>query len=80
MTTMMLGFLRLYKAFLSPILPFNHCRYTPSCSEYFEEAVKKHGPAKGSLMGIQRLLRCHPLSRRGIYDPVPEPGKSRDKG
>lgn len=45
-----------------------HCRFEPSCSEYFIQAVKKHGPMKGAFKGIWRICRCQPLCQGG-YDP-----------
>ena len=48
----------------------NVCRYTPTCSQYFIEALQIHGVIKGSWLGIKRILRCHPWSKSG-YDPVP---------
>jgi len=58
-----------YKMFISPLLP-RCCRFYPSCSTYFIQAVEKYGPWKGSLLGIKRILRCHP-GNPGGYDPVP---------
>ncbi len=58
---------RCYQAFLSPLLG-GSCRFTPTCSAYFIEAVKKYGPWRGGGKGVRRLLRCHPLHRGG-YDP-----------
>jgi len=46
------------------------CRFIPSCSEYAREAVTTHGAARGALMSVRRLSRCHPLGGRG-FDPVP---------
>lgn len=46
------------------------CRYTPSCSNYTVEAIKKHGPFKGGWLGLKRILSCHPWGGSG-YDPVP---------
>jgi len=60
---------RLYQAAISPYLGRN-CRFIPSCSEYFIQAVRKHGPLRGSVLGVWRVLRCHPLGKGG-YDPVP---------
>lgn len=58
-----------YRFAISPLFP-PACRYTPTCSAYFLEALKKYGPIKGSYLGIKRILRCHPLGGSG-YDPVP---------
>jgi len=62
-------FIRLYQIVLSPILP-SSCRYTPSCSHYSLEALKKHGLLKGSWLAIKRILSCNPWGGKG-YDPVP---------
>ncbi|HWY57618.1 MAG TPA: membrane protein insertion efficiency factor YidD [Terriglobales bacterium] len=60
--------LRGYKWALSPLfLPA--CRYLPSCSEYAMEAVDRYGVARGSMMAMWRVLRCHPLVKGGL-DPV----------
>ena len=59
---------RTYQATLSQLIG-RHCRFVPTCSNYFIEAVEKHGAARGAVMGLWRILRCHPLSRGG-YDPV----------
>lgn len=67
--TLMIGLVRCYQRFLSPLLP-NVCRYRPTCSEYFIEALQTHGVVKGSWLGIKRILRCHPWGGSG-YDPVP---------
>lgn len=72
--------IRIYQAALSPILPFNHCRFYPSCSDYAIEAVEKHGVGRGLLLGGKRLLRCHPFHKAGGYDPVPETKTLRQEG
>lgn len=59
----------LYKYLISPILPMS-CRYTPTCSEYTIEALKKHGPIKGLYLSIKRIISCNPWGKSG-YDPVP---------
>ena len=59
---------RLYQLTLSPLLG-RQCRFVPSCSCYFIEAVQKRGPLRGTLLGLWRILRCNPLGRGG-YDPV----------
>jgi len=58
---------RFYQLIIGPLLP-KVCRYYPSCSNYFVEAVHKHGPVRGSLKGVWRLCRCNPWSHGG-YDP-----------
>ncbi len=60
---------RCYRRWVSPALPPS-CRFVPSCSAYAEEALKKHGAARGSWLAARRLLRCHPFGGSG-YDPVP---------
>ena len=68
MKTVLVGFLRFYKAAVSPLLPPS-CRFVPTCSEYAAEAVQRYGALRGSWMGARRLLRCHPFHPGG-YDPV----------
>lgn len=68
-------FFKAYKLVVSPILhwmcgPGAGCRFLPSCSEYFAEAVETHGICKGASLGARRLCRCHPWGKSG-YDPVP---------
>ena len=59
----------LYQRIISPWIG-PKCRYTPTCSQYGIEALKKHGPIKGLWLTIKRVSRCHPLGGSG-YDPVP---------
>ncbi len=66
---LMIMLVRFYQMAISPYLG-RSCRYTPSCSQYFIEAVRKFGPFKGSYLGTKRILRCHPWGGHG-YDPVP---------
>ena len=65
---------RFYRYFISPMLPPS-CRYSPTCSEYALEALRIHGPFRGSWLTLRRLARCHPWGGHG-HDPVParEPG------
>ena len=58
---------RFYQAVIGPLLP-RVCKYQPSCSEYFIEAVQKHGPVRGACKGMWRICRCNPWSQGG-YDP-----------
>ncbi|HUI32426.1 MAG TPA: membrane protein insertion efficiency factor YidD [Dysgonamonadaceae bacterium] len=58
-----------YRYAISPLKP-QTCRYTPTCSQYAIEAIKKHGPFKGSFLAAKRIGRCHPWGGHG-YDPVP---------
>jgi len=60
--------LRVYKRFISPMLP-SACRFHPTCSEYMMEAVQRYGTARGILLGLRRLSKCHPFHEGG-YDPV----------
>jgi len=66
---LMILLIRFYQQAISPYLRPS-CRYTPTCSQFYIEAVKKHGPFRGSYLGIKRILRCHPWGGHG-YDPVP---------
>ena len=61
--------IRFSQKFISPLLP-PACRYTPTCSQYAIEAIKTHGPIKGTWLAIKRILRCNPWGGSG-YDPVP---------
>ena len=60
--------LKVYKSTISPLLG-PRCRFYPSCSAYFVEAIQKRGLIIGTLKGLWRIMRCHPFSRGG-YDPV----------
>lgn len=61
--------IKFYQYVISPVIG-PKCRFTPTCSHYGIEALKKHGPVKGLLLTIKRVSRCHPWGGSG-YDPVP---------
>lgn len=64
--------LMFYKKHISPSLELSlghSCRFKPTCSEYMHDAVEKYGAFRGMVIGIKRILRCHPLSKGG-WDPV----------
>lgn len=70
-----------YQIFLSPVLhflagPLAGCRFQPTCSQYFIDAVQTHGSLRGTWLGLRRILRCNPWGGQG-YDPVP--GCEQDK-
>jgi len=61
--------IRCYQSYISPFTPAS-CRYTPTCSQYSLEALKKHGLFKGGWLAVKRIFSCHPWGGKG-YDPVP---------
>lgn len=64
------GLILTYRYTLSAVMG-RTCRFAPSCSEYAEEAIARHGPLRGSWLALKRIARCHPWGGSG-YDPVPE--------
>lgn len=72
---LLIGCIRLYQKFISPLLG-NNCRFVPSCSQYAIEAIQIHGVLKGMLLATWRILRCNPFGKCG-RDPVPPKGKWR---
>jgi uncharacterized protein len=63
----LIGLIRLYQSTSRWRPPV--CRFTPTCSQYAVDAIRKHGPLRGVALGAWRVCRCHPLNRGG-YDPV----------
>jgi putative membrane protein insertion efficiency factor len=61
--------IKIYQVLISPLIPPS-CRFTPTCSQYTLEALKKYGILKGSWLGFRRIIKCHPWGGSG-YDPVP---------
>jgi putative membrane protein insertion efficiency factor len=75
-------FIRAYQYTFSPLLswicgPGSGCRFTPTCSAYFLEAVETHGIVRGSWLGVKRLARCQPWGVAG-HDPVPKAKRNRE--
>jgi len=74
MTRLLLAIVDFYRRWLSPALhslsPGGGCRFQPTCSEYAAVAIATHGPLRGLMLALWRLLRCHPFSRGGL-DQVP---------
>jgi putative membrane protein insertion efficiency factor len=68
MSALVIGALRIYKRWLSPMLP-SACRYEPTCSVYMIQAVEKYGAWRGIGKGLKRIMRCHPFHQGGL-DPV----------
>lgn len=67
--------IRVYQMVISPVIhalggPNSGCRFTPSCSQYFLEAVETHGVLRGGWLGVCRIGRCNPWGGHG-HDPVP---------
>jgi len=61
--------IRVYQVTISPLFP-PRCRFTPTCSVYGVDAIRKYGPFKGSWLALKRIARCHPWGGSG-FDPVP---------
>jgi len=76
MSWLLRGVIRFYQACISPLIG-PRCRYLPTCSEYFLEALDIHGPVAGTVIGIKRIARCHPWGAHG-YDPVPGANSQSD--
>lgn len=74
---MVVGLIRLYQLFLSPLFA-GSCRFVPSCSAYASEAVERHGALRGLWLAVCRLARCHPLCSGGV-DPVPDVPVARQR-
>ena len=67
---LLIGLITLYQKTVSPFLPAATCRFYPTCSSYTLEAIRKYGGIRGTVLGLKRILRCHPLHPGG-FDPVP---------
>lgn len=81
MTKILILIIKIYQYFISPLLG-SKCRFMPSCSEYFIEALKTHGLIVGFNLGIKRIIKCHPFKKLGGshgIDFVPIPEKKENK-
>ncbi|MBH9580186.1 membrane protein insertion efficiency factor YidD [Staphylococcus felis] len=74
--TVLIGLIRIYQRFISPLTPPS-CRFYPTCSNYTLEAIRVHGAIKGTWLGIKRILKCHPFHKGG-FDPVPIKKENKD--
>ena len=70
MKKILLFLIRFYRRCISPYTPPS-CRFTPTCSQYAQEAIMKYGAIKGGYLALRRFLRCHPFYKGDTYDPVP---------
>lgn len=78
MKHILIWLIRLYKKYLSPLKKRPCCRFSPTCSTYFLQALEKRGFFVGTLLGVMRILRCQPFGPSG-WDPVPEKGLRNPK-
>ena len=84
MIKILIFIIKIYQYFISPLLG-NRCRFLPTCSEYFIEALKTQGLKIGIKLGVKRILRCHPLKKLGgshglDFVPIPKNKKESDNG
>ena len=69
LTIILLAVISFYQNFISPFFA-PRCRFSPTCSQYSKESIKKHGPSKGFILTLKRIVKCHPWGGSG-YDPIP---------
>ena len=79
MTKILILIIKFYKYFISPLLG-NRCRFLPTCSDYFIEALKTQGLIIGIKLGLKRILKCHPFKKLGgshglDFVPIPKDKK-----
>tara|TARA_B100001057_G_scaffold494982_1_gene592844 strand:+ start:52 stop:369 length:318 start_codon:yes stop_codon:yes gene_type:complete len=77
-TDILIFFIKIYKILISPVLG-NNCRYLPSCSDYFIESLRIYGILKGSVMGLKRILSCHPIKILGGGEGLDLVEKDKEK-
>ena len=81
MKKILINIIKIYQYFISPLLG-NRCRFLPTCSEYFIEALKTYGLIKGFKLGSKRILKCHPIKSLGGsegLDFVPDSNNKESK-
>ncbi len=83
MTKILIFIVKSYQYFISPLIG-NRCRFLPTCSEYFIEALKTQGLIKGFVLGIKRILRCHPFNKLGSgqgidFVPIPKNANRQER-
>ena len=80
LTKIVIKIIKFYQYLISPLLG-NNCRYLPTCSEYFIEALKTQGLTMGTKLGVKRILKCHPFKKLGGshgLDFVPSPKDKKE--
>ena len=83
MTKFLIFIIKIYQYFISPLLG-NKCRFLPTCSEYFIEALSTYGLIKGFKLGIKRILKCHPFKNLGgahgiDFVPIPRSANRQER-
>ena len=83
MTKILILIIKFYKYFISPLLG-NNCRFFPTCSDYFIEALKTQGFKKGFVTGSKRILKCHPFKKLGgnqgvDFVPIPKNANRQER-
>ena len=84
MTKILILIIKIYQYVISPLLG-NRCRFLPTCSEYFIDALKTQGPMRGFKLGLKRILKCHPIKKLGggeglDFVPIPKSKKENNDG
>ena len=84
MTKFLILIIKIYQYLISPLLG-SRCRFLPTCSEYFIEALKTQGLIKGIKLGIKRIFKCHPFKKLGgghglDFVPIPKNKKENNNG
>ena len=83
MTKILIFIIKIYQYLISPLLG-SRCRFLPTCSEYFIEALKTQGLAMGIRLGLKRILKCHPFKKLGgnqgvVFVPIPKNANKQER-